>query len=100
MVKIDLSDLESMPFTREARLRCRTELALGEDRPMNFAAPEDVLLAKRCWFRQGGERSERQWSDLLGLIRVQGSSLDSGYIDRWIDILAIDDLYRRLRSES
>jgi hypothetical protein len=33
--------------------------------------PEDILLQKLRWYGRGGEMSERQWRDTLGIIRVQ-----------------------------
>ncbi len=32
---------------------------------------EDTLLAKLEWYRMGGEVSERQWRDVLGVMKVQ-----------------------------
>lgn len=100
MVKIDLYGESSMPFTREALLRARTEDLPGSPVPIRFATPEDVLLAKLKWYRDGGERSERQWGDLLGILRVQGGALDHGYIDPWLDVLQVRDLHARLQREA
>ena len=47
------------------------------------------------WYRDGGERSERQWNDILGIIRVQADALDSAYLDRWLDRMQTRDLYLR-----
>jgi hypothetical protein len=43
-----------------------------------FVASNDLLdatgLAWALWYRRGGESSERQWLDTLGVIAVQGKS--------------------------
>ena len=56
--------------------------------------PEDVLLAKLRWYRQGGEVSERQWSDIKGILRVN-KSLDVGYMKIWALKLGVSDLLSR-----
>ena len=99
MVKIDLYGEPSMPFTREALLRARKEDLPGCPMPIRFATPEDVLLAKLKWYLDGGQRSERQWGDLLGILRVQGGALDQEYIDRWLDALHVREIHVRLQHE-
>ncbi len=41
---------------------------------------EDQILRKLAWHRAGGMVSDRQWRDILGLIAVQGESLDFVYL--------------------
>jgi uncharacterized protein YqgV (UPF0045/DUF77 family) len=53
--------------------------------------PEDIILAKLEWFRMGGEVSERQWRDVLGVIKVQAEGLDEDYLRRWSRVLRVDE---------
>lgn len=65
-------------------------------REFRFATPEDVVLHKLDWYRQGGECSERQWSDVLGVVRVQATRLDRDYMREWAAKIGVDDLLVRL----
>ena len=57
-----------------------------------FSSPEDVILAKLEWYRLGGEVSERQWRDILGVIKTRASALDEVYLRKWAKDLKIGDL--------
>lgn len=43
-------------------------------------SPEDQVLRKLDWYRAGGSASDRQWHDVLGLLRVGVDALDLGYL--------------------
>ena len=58
----------------------------------NFASPEDTILAKLEWFRKRGEVSERQWRDVLGILKVSAGALDLDYVRKWARELNIIDL--------
>lgn len=57
--------------------------------------PEDILLQKLRWFRLGGETSDRQWRDVVGIVRVQGPSLDRRYLRDQAPALGVADLLDR-----
>ncbi len=67
---------------------------------IRFSTAEDTLLAKLSWFRQGSEVSERQWRDVLGILRIAGPTLDRGYLVRWAGFLGIADLLDRASAEA
>jgi hypothetical protein len=57
-----------------------------------LASAEDIVLAKLKWFRRGGGVSERQWADVLGVLRASGSSLDRHYREDGARELEVADL--------
>jgi hypothetical protein len=59
------------------------------------ASAEDVVLAKLEWYRRGGEVSDRQWQDVLGVLEVQGDRLDMEYMRRMASELDVADLLAR-----
>lgn len=97
MLKVDIYVLTGRPFDR-ASFR-RRMLAPLEDseaaRRYTVDTPEDTVLHKLEWYRAGGEVSERQWADTLGVLRVQTGALDLGYMRRWSADLGIEDLLER-----
>ena len=56
---------------------------------------EDIVLHKLCWYRDGGEVSERQWQDVIGVLRVQEGHLDMEYLYKWASELDVRDLLER-----
>jgi hypothetical protein len=51
-------------------------------------------------YRLGLEISDRQWSDVLGVMRVQAERLDNPYLDYWAQDLGVLDLLQRARQEA
>jgi hypothetical protein len=100
MFKVDVFVSTGRPFDREALSRVRSEL-LGEGegaRAFALVSPEDIVLVKLEWFRRGGETSERQWSDVQGVLKVHAGRLDGAYLERWADALGVADLLERARN--
>lgn len=102
MVKIDVFALKRRPFDEQAFRRRRMDtLAEDEDaRRLPISTPEDMVLHKLDWYRKGGEVSERQWRDVIGVLRVQGDSLDRAYLDHWAAQLALEPLLTRALEEA
>ncbi|MBI4606075.1 MAG: hypothetical protein HY721_29260 [Planctomycetes bacterium] len=65
------------------------------------ASAEDIILSKLDFYRKGG--SEKHMTDILGMLRVSGATLDLEYLREWSQALGLEDLWRsvqaRLRSE-
>ena len=85
-------------FAEEIR-RARS-IQLSTAGSARVATPEDTLLRKLWWYRLGGEVSDRQWRDTLGILKVRGMNLDLGYLRRWAPELAVADLLERALREA
>ncbi len=80
----------------------RQKKTVGQFPPLElyFASAEDTVLAKLEWYRKGGEVSDRQWRDLLGVLKVQAGALDRKYLEQWAVDLGVTDLLRRALDEA
>lgn len=98
MVKIDVFVAKSRPYDASAlarRMRGRIE-----DLEVDAATPEDVVLSKLEWYDAGGRVSERQWGDVLGLLRIHRGVLDVAYLRRWAAELGVGELLDRALAEA
>ena len=95
MLKVDVYIPKSRSFDQEELRRVQQEVLLEGTRPFNVASPEGTILNKLEWYRMGGEVSDRQWNDILGVLKVQGTHLDMAYLQRWAANLKVTDLLER-----
>lgn len=98
MVKIDVFVAKSRPYDASALDRRRRGKI--EDLEVDAATPEDVVLSKLEWYERGGRVSERQWGDVVGLLRVHRGALDLAYLRRWAAELRVSDLLDRALGEA
>ncbi len=55
-------------------------VAVSADEEAFFACAEDTVLAKLEWYRAGNEVSDRQWNDIIGVVKMQASNLNVEYM--------------------
>jgi hypothetical protein len=101
LFKVDVFPLKNNPFDQQAFSR-RLQKVLSEDasRQLFFATPEDIILHKLTWYKTGEEVSDRQWIDIQGVLKVQGSQLDMTYLNRWAKELSVSELLRKSLDEA
>jgi len=101
MFKADVFVAGGDSWTREEFKRGRSEQFESAEGviTIRFASPEDTLLHKLVWYRLGNQISDRQWRDVLGIMKVQGPSLDNSYLDMWADAIDVVALLARARRE-
>ena len=99
--KVDIFFSNNNEFDENQFLRANRIVLVNEPAIEAFvASPEDTVLAKLDWYRVGGEISERQWQDVIGILKVQSDRLDYAYMEKWADKLGLHDLYQRIIGES
>lgn len=88
--KIDIFILKEQSFHRQVFSR-RTKKSVSEDisRLLYFPTPEDIVLIKLDWYKLGGQSSEQQWRDVVGVLKVQGEKLNVDYLKHWADELSV-----------
>ena len=101
MFKVDVFIPRPRPFLQSQLARAqRQTFSLETNISARFASPEDTILSKLEWYRMGGEVSDRQWRDILGVLKTRAGELDLDYLSQWAGELKISDLLERALKEA
>lgn len=101
MFKVDVFVRKERPFDRAQFVRREEQVfSIDPDQKAFVATAEDIVLAKLEWYHLGGEVSDRQWKDILGVIKIQAGRLDLDYLQKWAAELKVSDLLQRALNES
>lgn len=91
--KIDVMIPEPSPFDRSRFARGRRE-QVGRDYTAVVASPEDVILKKLEFHREGG--SDKHLRDIAGMLEVSGDEIDRGYVEEWAERLGVAEIWRAI----
>lgn len=94
-VKVDLFVVGNDPVAASSIAH-----AVADESGVPLASAEDTIVSKLRWFRQGGEASERQWRDVLGVLRTAGPRLDRVRMSRLAMVAEVEDLLARANAEA
>ena len=99
--KVDIFILKDQPFPQIEFQRRRSQLVRqNPDQMLVLPTPEDIILQKLTWYRMTKNESQRQWRDVLGVLKLQGDRLDFEYLQKWALELELSDLLAKACTES
>ncbi|OGO29377.1 MAG: hypothetical protein A2W33_05105 [Chloroflexi bacterium RBG_16_52_11] len=101
MFKVDVFITHDRPFDR-SQFQRRIQLLIKTDPEQRacIATAEDLILAKLEWYHLGGKVSDRQWRDILGVLKVQSGQLDLDYLHRMAAELDVITLLQKALKEA
>lgn len=99
--KIDIFVQKDDDFHRQLFLR-RKKVKLDEsiEHLFDIVSAEDIILLKLRWYKSSGCVSERQWSDVLGILNVQNQLLDMKYLRSYSEKLGLSDILQKAIDET
>lgn len=101
MSKIDIFILKHQTFAQSEFSRRRPKVVrLDPEQSLFLPTPEDIILQKLMWYRMGGGVSDKQWRDILGVMKLQGEDLDKEYLWHWAASLNLAELLDRSLGEA
>jgi hypothetical protein len=92
-VKIDVFVLPRRAYDQASFARRQPWRLDG--RELAVDTPEDVVLHKLEWYRQGGCVSDRQWTDIVGVLKARRATIDLAYLRQWAAEIGVADLLGR-----
>jgi hypothetical protein len=92
--KVDVIFRKARPFSNMEMSRRLPATVLGVH--VFVATAEDTVLAKLEWAKLG--ESDRQLRDVRALLETKAESLDTAYVERWVDELSVRELWDRVRA--
>lgn len=99
--KVDLFVSANNDYDRQAMSRrALVRIGSGDGLITLVASLEDMILSKLRWYRLGNEVSERQWNDVIQMMKIQKSRLDIVYLRQWSGDLNVNDLLDRALAET
>lgn len=99
--KVDIFVARNHPLDKAVLARARRQVLHTEpDVSALLISPEDAIVAKLLWYRQGREVSDRQWRDVIGMLRVLADTLDRTYLEQFAQQVGVRDLLERAIAEA
>jgi hypothetical protein len=79
-----------------AQLQRSRQVAIFPDQIAQVAAPEDVILGKLVYYREGG--SEKHLRDIAGILKFSGGMVDRAYVYEFAQRLGVADMWEAVHN--
>ncbi len=80
---------QSNDFEFSAMSRRRQVQLFSTNQPIYITSPEDIVLQKLRWYKIADNYSQKQWRDILGVLKARRKILDFEYLRLWSDYLKL-----------
>lgn len=93
-LKVDVMIKKDTPFdsSRFGRIR---RIFPSERYQADFASPEDVIIKKMEFYKDGG--SEKHLRDITGILKISSEKIDRDYISGWAGRLGLTDIWEAVQ---
>jgi hypothetical protein len=95
-LKVDCIVPEASPFNRSRFERSKV-VRPAEDFEARFTSPEDAIIKKLDFYRQGS--SEKHLRDIAGILKISRDQLDLAYITGWTQQMGLGELWSAVRKQ-
>lgn len=92
-LKVDLITPHDTAFDRQQFVRASRE-QLEEHWHVTFASPEDVIIKKMEFYKEG--ESEKHLRDIAGMLKISSERIDCDYIAEWADRLGLNAIWQAI----
>jgi len=92
LVKVDVMLPRGTAFDSLVSQRTQQLSLIEGYQPIWIVSPEDVVLLRLEWYRDGEAIADDQWNDILGVLKVQAPTLDLTYLRQVAQTLNISGL--------
>jgi hypothetical protein len=96
-LKIDIIVPEVSAFNTSRFARSRQVPAVA-DLAVSFASPEDTILKKMEYYRDGG--SEKHIRDIAGVLKAGAGQIDLAYISKWSAELGLEEIWTTIQGRT
>jgi len=95
-LKVDAIISKNDDFDRSRFSRIK-KLDVSGTRSAHFASPEDVIIKKLEYFKQG--RSEKHLRDIASMLKISSDLIDCAYISSWAKKLTVNEIWEDLQKK-
>lgn len=93
-LKVDVIIRKDTPFDRSRFTRARALRPVGSYEAA-FASPEDIIVKKMQYYREGG--SDKHLRDIAGMLKISGQEIDETYVVTWAGRLDLREIWETIK---